>query len=85
MRKTNWKVIIFGFAPIFILLALIGFGGALGALLAMAILWVVTKIFRIDMNVYYDRKGNRITKGEYKKLKEKVDFGFKWLPKLRKK
>jgi len=86
MRKTNWKIILFIFAPsFFVMYFLFGFGGAIGAginaLLAYIPVYVITKLFNIDMNVYYDHSGKKITKEEYEKLDNKIDYGFHWLPK----
>ena len=86
MRKTNWKVILFIWAPSFLVIYfLFGFGGAIGAainaLLAYIPVLMIIKLFKIDMNVYYDHNGKSITKEQYEKLDNKVDYGFQWLPK----
>lgn len=80
MRKTNWKVILFIWAPSFLVMYfLFGLGGAIGAainaLLAYIPVLVITKLFKIDMNVYYDHNGKSITKEQYEKLDNKVDYG----------
>lgn len=58
---------------------------AIVAALAYIPVWLITKIFKLDMNVYYDHKGNKITKEGYEKLDNKVDYGFNWFPKWGKK
>lgn len=86
MRKTNWKIIIFIWVPSFLLISwLFGLGGAIGAginaVLAYIPVFIVTRLFKLDMNVYYDHKGNKITKEEYEKLDKKIDYGWNWIPK----
>lgn len=53
-------------------------------ILAYIPVYLITKLFKLNMNIYYDHKGNKITKQEYEKLDNKVDYGFSWFPKSRK-
>jgi hypothetical protein len=86
VRKTNLKVSVFIFLPSFLLISwLLGWpGGVIDAAiigaLALIPVFIITKLFHIDMNVYYDHHGKRITKEEYDKLEHNVDYGFTWFP-----
>lgn len=77
MRKTNWKVILLIYTPFLIISMGFFSAGILGPAIAWVLTLIVVKVFKIDMNVYYDHKGNRITKEKYEKLDNKVDYGFK--------
>lgn len=86
MRKTNWKVILFIWIPSFLIISFVfGLEGAIGAgfnaLIAYIPTYLITKLLKIDINVYYDHRGKSITKEEYEKLDDKIDYGFSWLPK----
>lgn len=70
MKKTNWKVIVFiwisSFLVVFFLFNLDGaIGAAISALLAYILVFLITKLFKIDMYIYYDQNGKRISKEEY--------------------
>ena len=75
MRKTNWKIMPI-LLPFLLLFMLFNQGGvidaAINGLLALIPLFIITRIFKIDLNVYYDKKGKKITKEEYEKLKDIV-------------
>lgn len=82
MKKIKVSVIIyFAIAFLLIILLLNSRGvttGGLGAgIIGLIVWWAITlvyKIFNLDMSVYYNHQGKKITKGEYEKLANKVDF-----------
>lgn len=87
-KKPNWKINIFLYIPFLALFFIIINGGMIGAMISAVLAYVpvrlIIKIFRIDPYVYYGLDGKSITREEYEKLDNKVEYehkGFKWFSK----
>ncbi len=67
---------------------LFGLGGVIGAAITATLAYVplilIMKFFNIDINLYYNHDGRQITKEEYEKIDNKVDYGFRLFQKKKK-
>jgi uncharacterized membrane protein len=78
MKKSNPKLALIIFPVFIVLFLLLPVDGMIGAFISGAISSLLTypiaKLLRIDTCVYYNHKGEKITKNEYEKLENKIDY-----------
>jgi hypothetical protein len=78
MKKSNPKLALI-MLPIFIaLFLLLPVDGMIGTFISGTISSLLThpiaKLLKVDTCVYYNHKGEKITKSEYEKLENKIDY-----------